>query len=129
MKIFSMFAVCLFMLALTMTSLAQDPTQDSDSNRPRKGRHRGEGGGGLKRLDNNNDGQISRDEWKGSSEAFDKLDANKDGKISREEGAQARRERAGRALKEMDSNGDGQLSSDEWKGNPEVFKRLDANGD
>jgi Ca2+-binding EF-hand superfamily protein len=148
MKIFSIFAVSLFTLALTTPSFAQDDIELTDLRRnlfliasvsfvqdpaprqdaPARGRRRGEGGR-LKQMDTNNDGDISRDEWQGRPEAFDKLDKNKDGKISREEFAQARSERAEHFLKEMDSNKDGQITRDEWKGNPEVFKRLDANND
>ena len=33
----------------------------------------------------NNDGKISRDEWKGNPKRFDRLDANGDGVITKEE--------------------------------------------
>ena len=46
------------------------------------------GGGGMdpaarfKAMDANNDGAVTKDEWKGPPERFDAIDANHDGKIS-----------------------------------------------
>jgi hypothetical protein len=39
----------------------------------------------FKRLDRNNDGTISRDEWTRKPEAFDRLDANHDGVLTQDE--------------------------------------------
>jgi hypothetical protein len=36
-------------------------------------------------MDANNDGAVSRDEWKGNPKRFDRLDANGDGVITKEE--------------------------------------------
>jgi len=45
----------------------------------------------FKRLDKNNDGRISRDEWRGQARAFDRLDRNHDGVLTPDELSQAAR--------------------------------------
>ena len=77
------------------------------------------------RMDTNGDGKISRDEWKGPADMFDKLDTNHDGYISRDE------MRAGRRfdISQMDTNHDGKISKDEWKGPAQRFDSLDTNHD
>jgi Ca2+-binding EF-hand superfamily protein len=82
----------------------------------------------MKRLDINNDGKISRDEWKGKPEAFAKIDKDGDGSLTREEFGDAARRQAGR-FNEMDADNDGKISRDEWKGAPKRFDRIDADGD
>jgi Ca2+-binding EF-hand superfamily protein len=47
----------------------------------------------LRRLDTNKDHVISRDEWRGKPEVFDRLDANKDGQLTPAEIRQARAHR------------------------------------
>lgn len=57
------------------------------------------GGGGppmdpaarFKAMDANNDGSVTKDEWRGPAERFDAIDTNHDGKISAEEMAAAPR--------------------------------------
>src|SRR5215468_6743946 len=94
---FLIFAACVLALLTSISVLAQDPQGQPGPRR--RGGHNGEKR--MKAMDVNNDGVISRDEWKGKPEAFNRIDKNGDGKISR----------------------------DEWKGNPKRFDRLDANGD
>src|SRR5262249_55280928 len=108
----------------SITVFAQDPQGQPGPRR--RGGHNGEKR--MKTMDINNDGQISRDEWKGKPEHFDSIDKNGDGALTREEFGSAARREAGR-LNQMDANNDGQISRDEWKGNPKRFDRLDANGD
>lgn len=122
----SFFAVCLFMLMLTGICLAQDTGAQQDTGE-RHGRGQGQHGrgGAMMRMDTDNDGKISREEWKGKPEAFDKIDKNGDGFITKEELAESRRNR----FEEMDTNNDGKISRDEWKGNPKIFTRLDTNND
>ncbi|MGE0128695.1 MAG: EF-hand domain-containing protein [Blastocatellales bacterium] len=125
MKRFSIFAVCLFALLLWTSAIAQSPQG------PRGARQRGghQGGKKMKRMDTNNDGAISRDEWKGKPRVFDKIDKNNDGSLSRGESTIAGHNRGGRHLKQMDTNNDRQISRDEWKGGDEAFSQLDANND
>jgi Ca2+-binding EF-hand superfamily protein len=67
----------------------QDQTAQAD---PAKKRH----GGFMKRLDTNEDGQVSADEFKaGGEKMFAKLDVNADGKIAREEIPQRRKHQDG----------------------------------
>ena len=87
----------------------------------------------LKRMDTNGGGRISKDEWKGRPAVFAKLDRNADGFIEpwelRETGRRAVAGKVVAALKRMDTDGDGRISKKEWKGRPEVFAKLDRNGD
>ena len=108
---------------------AQTERPDGERRQGREGR-----AGLLKRADANQDGRISRDEWKRSPEVFDRLDADKDGALSREELQAARKNRGdrmhrGERLRAIDKNNDGQISREEWPGNQERFDRLDANHD
>jgi EF hand len=50
----------------------------------------------FKRLDKNNDGKISRDEWPRQGKAFDRIDANHDGVLTQDELRQAAKNRKGR---------------------------------
>ncbi|HWQ33937.1 MAG TPA: EF-hand domain-containing protein [Blastocatellia bacterium] len=47
----------------------------------------------FQRLDRNNDGRITRDEWTRRPKAFDRFDLNRDGAITRDEFEQVRRRR------------------------------------
>lgn len=124
MKRFSIFAACVLILLVSILVFAQDP-QGQPGPRRRGGPN---GERRMKRIDINNDGAISRDEWKGKPEVFDKIDKNGDGSLTREEFGEAARRQGGR-LDQMDTNNDGAISRDEWKGNPKRFARLDANSD
>jgi len=42
-------------------------------------------GGGFEQDDVNNEGKVTKDEFKGPDDLFDKLDANGDGEITKEE--------------------------------------------
>jgi Ca2+-binding EF-hand superfamily protein len=92
----------------------------------------------LKQLDANQDGVIEAAEWKGPREMFAKLDADGDGRITDEEARKAAQamgggrwsERPGdAAFRRFDADEDGRITAAEWKGSPEAFKTLDANGD
>jgi Ca2+-binding EF-hand superfamily protein len=124
MKRLSIIAVSLFVLILPNGSFAQNP----DPQTPRGGR-RQQGRRSLPRMDKNNDGRISRDEWNRKPERFDKLDKNGDGYLDREEAVAAGRAHARRALKQMDVNNDDRVTRDEWKGDPQRFDHLDSNRD
>ena len=124
MKRFSILAACVLILLTSISIFAQDP-QGQPGPRRRGGVN---GERRMKRMDINNDGAVSRDEWKGKPEVFARIDKNGDGSVTREEFAGAPRPRGGR-VNQMDTNNDGQISRDEWKGAPKRFDRLDANSD
>ena len=54
---------------------------------------RGKRRSGLQEMDADADGNISRSEWKGKEEMFNRLDANNDGVLSRDELREARKRR------------------------------------
>jgi len=124
MKRFPIIATPLFTLILASLAFGQTPDPQTTP-----GRHPHRRDGAIRRMDTNNDGKISRDEWRGKAEAFDKLDSNNDGFLTREElGAAIGRARQ-RGIQQMDANSDSKISRDEWKGNPKRFDRLDTNKD
>jgi hypothetical protein len=108
--------------------------------------HRG-GRGGLKAIDTNGDGQISRDEAHGHAwleKNFDQIDTNHDGQLSKDELAVWHKAHRGEMREKMtqrfdarfkaaDKNGDGALSKDEVQtGMPRLarnFDQIDANHD
>ena len=105
-------------------------------------RARGRGGDIGKRIlgmDANKDGVVSREEWKGKPKYFDSIDTDKDGVLSKQEiDALAKRaQRRGRwksrpsdaLFRRMDADGDKKITKEEWKLNPDLFARFDANSD
>src|SRR5262249_53463813 len=132
MRRFSVMAGGLFALLLSTFIFAQtaQPLQNPSTPQRLRGAHRKGGRRGEKwfqRMDTNNDGVISRDEWKGRPKGFESLDKNKDGSISREEAALAGARQGVHWFKQMDTNNDKQISRDEWKGSAETFNRFDIN--
>ncbi len=106
----------------------QQTTQPERSQR-QKGFGRGKG---HPPIDTNQDGQISREEWKRPAEVFDRLDADHNGTLTREElsaGRKHRGPRGGKGFRRADQNNDGQVTREEWKGSAEIFDRIDANKD
>lgn len=123
MKRFSIIATCLFALILSTTVWAQNPTERGGK---RGGRNRSNK---LKKMDANQDGQITRDEWKGRDRGFQKADRNNDGIISRDEALAGGRKFGKRQLKRMDADKNRQITRSEWSGDPESFNKLDKNND
>ena len=99
-------------------------------------------------MDRNNDGVITREEWRGNQRAFDNHDWNGDGRLSGEEvrpGAQrnSRWEEADHqanwrernlswtrsAFTNLDHNRDNRISPNEWHYDVETFRRVDSNRD
>jgi hypothetical protein len=99
-------------------------------------------------MDRNNDGQISREEWRGSDRSFANHDWNGDGVLSGDEvrpGAQRRSnwETADHnpnrferniswtesGFNNLDHNRDGRLTSNEWHFDFETFRRIDRDRD
>ncbi len=126
MKRLSIIAVCLVSLALSTVAFAQNPPGNRGQRQPRGGKVKP---GKLKKMDDNRDGMITREEWKGRQEAFGRLDRNNDGAIGKQEAKAAGRVGGKRKLKRMDADNDGQITGNEWTGNAELFTRLDANND
>jgi len=105
------------------------------------------GGGGMrmqmqmpefKDLDKNKDGKISKDEWQGPAQFFDRLDANKDGFIDEAEWGAMRNRMGGGGggrgfgeslTKFLDANKDSKVSRDEFAKMLTLFDALDANHD
>ena len=94
----------------------------------------------FRRMDTNNDGVISRTEWRGNPRTFDTYDWNNDGRLSGEEVsviAQRRGNRNGQddevasddRFDYLDINGNGYIDRNEWDGGQNAFDRLDSNDD
>jgi hypothetical protein len=141
---------------MLLASVAFGQTPDPQDQTPREPRQEGrqgvrqggrQGGRKIERMDTNQDGKISRDEWRGDAEVFKRLDTDNDGLLTREDIQSQMRagRRGGRGVRngrvgpggrggngaraKMDQNKDGQISREEWKRKPEVFDRLDQNKD
>jgi Ca2+-binding EF-hand superfamily protein len=93
----------------------------------------------FRNMDRNNDGVVSRSEWRGSPRSFNVHDWNGDGVLSDNE-VDAAAARAGRTLEDMefdrdeefeylDVNNNGRIEPREWHGSVAAFNRLDANND
>ena len=88
-------------------------------------------------MDKNKDGKISKSEWQGPPQFFDRIDENHDGFIDKEEYAkfQARVAGGGGArfgdllVAYLDANHDGKVSSEEFSGLVKLFDTLDKDKD
>ncbi len=84
-------------------------------------------------LDTNNDGQITRGEWRGNNRSFQVQDWNGDGVLSGNEVAAGGRRTAGRAspynFDALDANRNNRIERREWQERLAEFNQLDANGD
>jgi Ca2+-binding EF-hand superfamily protein len=96
----------------------------------------------LKKMDSDRDGRVSADEFKGPQQLFSRGDANGDGYLDKSELESAAAKigktgggdgKGGRNVQDMirraDSDGDGKVTRDEWTGRPQMFDRMDKNGD
>lgn len=85
--------------------------------------------------DENGDGTISRNEWRGNMRDFRSQDTNRDGMLSGNElPASMRRPareagRARNAVDKLDTNNNGTVDGYEWPYSSEVFTTLDSNRD
>lgn len=104
-----------------------------DGERPRRG--------GFKRHDKDGDGVVSREEFPGPDESFDRLDTNGDGEIDkseapkgpplgRDDGEEGSGQSDGsRFIDRLDTDGDGKVSKEEFDGPDRHFDRMDRDGD
>ena len=131
--------VAAVLLALPVALIAGQPGQRAQDRRPAEIRFQG--------MDTNGDGQISRSEWRGSDQSFQRHDWNGDRVLSGnevrigaardfgEEGPdydQARpefRNWTERGFANLDRNRDGRIARGEWFYNREDFIRADRDGD
>jgi hypothetical protein len=84
-------------------------------------------------LDTNNDGRITRSEWRGNNRSFQVQDWNGDGVLSGNEVAAGGRN-AGRRASEydfdaLDTNRNNRIERREWQARLAEFNRLNTNGD
>lgn len=132
----------LILAALGIT-LAAAPAQAQNNNRNRSQTNRMR----FVEMDANNDGRITRAEWRGSAQSFRVHDWNGDGVLSGDEvrvGAQRAQTNPGdftgdheyeyddwtaRGFTGLDHNRDGRLTRDEWHFDYESFRRADHNRD
>ena len=95
--------------------------------------------GRFRNMDTDQDGVVTRAEWRGSTQAFRNNDRNGDGVLS---GAEVRNDDLrnpdeGETIErpvygqfaELDVNQDRRISREEWRGSRRSFNALDANGD
>lgn len=91
----------------------------------------------FREMDSDNDGVITRAEWRGNAQSFREHDLNHDGVLSGEEvypryenrADRSRREEMAARFERNDRNADGQIARSEWTGSTAAFKRLDEDGD
>src|SRR3954468_1562930 len=92
----------------------------------------------FRAMDTDNDGVITRAEWRGDDQSFREHDLNHDGVLSGEEvwpravtggSDRSRREEMAARFERADRNGDGQIARREWTGTTAAFKRMDQDGD
>ena len=93
----------------------------------------------FRNMDRNNDGVVSRAEWRGSVRSFEVHDWNNDGVISGTEmnNATARNGRTAEdeefdrvdEFANLDVNNNGRIDAAEWHGSVAAFNRLDSNND
>jgi Ca2+-binding EF-hand superfamily protein len=80
--------------------------------------------------DRNNDGVITRSEWRGTFQQFRERDVNRDGVLS---GNELRQDigvyEDDETFVSYDRNGNGLISRGEWRGTRAEFNRADRNGD
>lgn len=89
---------------------------------------------GMRGMDTDNDGAISREEFmmghQSSDARFAAIDADKDGAVSREEYLAAGRQNRDARFKALDSNGDGRLTREELDARrTAMFEAMDADKD
>jgi Ca2+-binding EF-hand superfamily protein len=89
--------------------------------------------GQYRAWDRNNDGVISRWEWRGDAQEFRDLDWNRDGVLSgselRDQSWRSSDRWDNETFLTLDRNRNGSIARGEWRGDPATFRELDRNGD
>lgn len=82
-------------------------------------------------MDRNNDGMITRSEWRGNSRSFNNQDWNNDGVLSgREVRRNAMRVRnRNTRVEAVDRDRNGRIDRGEWMGTRNEFRRIDRDND
>ena len=86
----------------------------------------------FRSMDLNNNGYISRSEWRGESVSFDVVDRNRDGRITMDEYLNQSAYGTGDLewrFGQLDRNHDGVINRGEWRGERLSFDAVDRNGD
>ena len=84
----------------------------------------------FRAMDRDDDGVITRAEWRGSIQSFRRFDANRDGLLSGNEiWTNDPRASTRESFARLDRNGNGVLTSGEWTGTADEFRSLDTDGD
>jgi hypothetical protein len=102
---------------------------------PRRAGQTGQDQARFRGMDRDNDGVITRSEWRGSERGFRDNDWDNDGVLSGAEvgDTDTRRGAIDRTPAQMmasfDTNGDNRISLSEWRGSRRSFAVRDANGD
>lgn len=115
----------------------QQPSENRREGNQSENRHEGKEMR-FRGMDVDNDGVITRDEWRGNDESFRQQDTNRDGVLSGDEvwvpagqgtPDRSRREERAARFERADTNGDGRISAREWTGTRAMFDRMDRNRD
>ncbi|HEY3174435.1 MAG TPA: hypothetical protein VGK94_01605 [Candidatus Polarisedimenticolia bacterium] len=88
-----------------------------------------DGSARFRGLDRNNDGRITRDEWRGNDRSFSVHDRNGDGVLAGAEVGAALQAEGYDDFLDIDRNRDGRISRNEWHWNQADFDRIDDNHD
>src|SRR5687768_7038976 len=88
----------------------------------------------FRNMDSDNDGVITRAEWRGSLQAFQQQDTNDDNVLSGPEvwvsqSAPGDADSLRQVFNNADRNNDRLLARDEWYGDLQTFERVDRNND
>jgi Ca2+-binding EF-hand superfamily protein len=120
------------LVGLTSTTSAAGPVRQQDNRDADLRARQSE----FREMDRDNDGVITRAEWRGNRGSFRRYDLNRDGVLSGDEiwidrdRARTRDlDRDRLSFADLDRNGNGVITSGEWRGAIEAFRAHDADGD